>query len=53
MESIPRNDGDFHVAQEKIVSTTALKLAAWGINEDWFHNTVEPLRTEWLSRWEA
>ena len=51
MESIPRKDADFHVAQENISSTASKNRIAWKLDSEWLDNSLMFAKDSWEGAW--
>jgi hypothetical protein len=50
-KTIPNKDVDFNVVQEVIFTKSGNNLSTWGLDVNWFNNTLKPKRDRWVVAW--
>ena len=53
METIPKKDVDFNVAQENITRIVGDNVDAWKLDEEWLTTKVAPAKNTWVQKWAA
>jgi hypothetical protein len=52
METIPRKDSDFNIAQEIISNAADTNRTLWNLDSEWMDNELLPKKGEWTAAWE-
>lgn len=51
METIPKKDADFNVAQNNISNTASDNRSNWNLDSEWLDNELFPAREAWMNAW--